>query len=202
MFTGIVDHCGEIVSVKRTASTLRLGIKCGFTDMALGESISVDGICLTVTDREPNQFSCDLSPETMAVTVASRYTVGTILNLERALRLSDRLGGHYVSGHVDTSCVVCEKSLHSEFVRLVFGDVSPEFERYLVKKGSISINGVSLTINETSSTRFEVMLIPHTLDRTNLKSLTPGDYVNIEFDWMLKVVLHEAERLKLVSNRL
>ncbi len=196
MFTGIVDHCGTIASIEITSGGVRLSIETTFQDLVPGESISVDGACLTAVSPEPGHFFCDLSPETLEVTAAASYERGSKVNLERALRLGDRLGGHWVSGHVDAVAKVCEAQPFTEFWKIGFKGLPPEQMKHVIKKGSISVQGVSLTINEVVPDGFEVMLIPHTLSLTNLSELKPGKRANIEFDWMVKVVLNEAQRLK------
>lgn len=190
MFTGIVDHCGTLVKVDPIPSGVRFFIECNFTELALGESISVDGVCLTVTQIESTGFSVELSPETLRLAISNEYRPGATVNLERALRMGDRFGGHMVSGHVDTKMKVLSIKSHSEFVEMRFEGLSSESKAYVTTKGSITVNGVSLTINEVWPTGFAVMLIPHTLERTNLSRLIVGSSVNIEFDWMSKTIIH------------
>ncbi len=191
MFTGIVSHPGQIISVQHHPDAMQLQIQSEFHDLILGESISVDGICLTVTTFQDNIFSCDLSPETLSVTTAKYFSKGKLVNLERALQLSDRLGGHFVMGHVDNVLIVSDKKEHAEFIELTFSGFTEEQYRFLIKKGSVTINGVSLTINSVSPQSFNVMLIPHTLDRTNLSKLNINDAVNVEFDYLARIVAHQ-----------
>ena len=196
MFTGIVDHCGKVLKTQEFSQSVRLEIKTHFESLELGESIAVDGCCLTVTSEpSPGVFSCDISPETVRLTRASHWKEGTAVNLERALRLSDRLGGHIVTGHVDQFGVLVSMKPVSEYVRLEVSGITPEYKRYVTKKGSISVNGVSLTVNEVMGDSFSVMLIPHTLEKTNLKELKEGDRVNLEFDWMAKLVVKRVEEI-------
>lgn len=162
----------------------------------MGESIAVDGCCLTVVDSSDNGFACELSPETLNLTTSARYGVGTIVNLERALRMGDAIGGHHVSGHVDEQAYLEAIELQGEFTLMRFSGFSNENLKYITKKGSIAINGVSLTINKKTPTGLEVMLIPHTLERTNLSRLKVGEAVNVEFDWMVRVLITRLESLQ------
>lgn len=191
MFTGIVDHCGQITDIKSGQEHCTISVSSKFTDLDLGESIALDGACLTVTAHTPTQFTVELSPETMRLTKAKEYKVGTQLNLERALRLMDRLGGHFVTGHVDGLCQVAAIRPQDKFTELHFSHVPDIYKKFLVKKGSVAVDGVSLTINDVTRNGFTVMLIPHTLERTNLSDLQIGDQVNVEFDYLAKLVLNQ-----------
>lgn len=193
MFSGIIDHCGRISEVTKNHDSLSLWIECKFADLQPGESIAVDGICLTVTDPQNNRFRCDLSPETCRLTTAQHFQKNQTINLERALRLSDRFGGHIVMGHVDTQATVNIINPQKEFIDMSFKGLDKNAIKYLMKKGSIAVNGISLTVNEVLPDGFQVMLIPHTLEITNLKNLTPGANVNIEFDWMARVIIRQYE---------
>jgi len=142
LFTGIVDHCGELISTNVDFSTsIRFWIASHFKDLSLGESIAVDGVCLTVTDLQENKFACELSPETLKVTAAENYTIGQSLNLERAMRLNDRLSGHFVTGHVDQTLMVDNIQTHNAFTEVRFTGVSEQNQAYLPSKGSVAING-------------------------------------------------------------
>lgn len=200
MFTGIIDHYGIISKSEKSFAPAgeqfqRLTITCDFSDLVLGESIAVDGICLTVIDPQTGQFSCDVSPETLKLTTAGSFTVGRKVNLERALRVGDRLGGHWVLGHVDQCGQVVHKIQQQEFTILQIGGFSAETMPFIVKKGSIAVNGVSLTINEVYRDSFAVMLVPHTLMRTNLGQLVTGDNVNLEFDYLIKAIMSQHDNL-------
>lgn len=202
MFTGIVDHCGVIREREANGTGLRLHVGCAFRDLALGESVAVDGACLTVTSQTTEGFWCDLSEETLRLTRVPFYGVGSRVNLERALRMGDRLGGHIVSGHVDKTVRVLGRESQGDFVVFRFGPFAPADRGYLVPKGSIGINGVSLTLNEVKADEVAVTLIPHTLEITNLSDLKAGDTVNIEFDWMTKLILNDVRQTRaLLENQ-
>jgi len=193
MFTGIIDHCGEIVSSEEIPSGFRIKIKSNFDDFIKGESISVDGICLTVINAEKNNFICEVSPETVKLTTANKFKNNYKVNLEKSLKLQDRMGGHMVMGHVDTQAELIHTENMGEFVLMRFGKFLPEYLKYITKKGSISINGVSLTVNNIQEGFFEVMLIPHTLSRTNLANLNIGDNVNLEIDYFARYIINYLE---------
>lgn len=190
MFSGIIEHCGIITAVNTQLHGIRLTIQSQFIDLQLGESIAVDGICLTVMAIEQQQFSCELSPETLAVTIANEFISGRPVNLERALRVSDRFGGHIVTGHVDGVVKVSDLQQQGEYLQITFTGNKPSQYRYLIPKGSICVNGVSLTLNTVAENQFSVMLIPHSLAVTNLSQLHLNSRVNIEFDTIAKIVVH------------
>jgi riboflavin synthase len=196
MFSGIVDHCGIITDIKKSDNALTIAIKCAFTELQAGESIAVDGICLTVTDPQSQLFRCDLSPETCRLTTAKHFQKNQEVNLERALRLSDRFGGHIVMGHVDQQATVKTIQRENEFIDITFSGLDEYALRYVMKKGSIAVNGVSLTVNELLPNGFQVMLIPHTLEIANLKHLKSGSAVNLEFDWMARVIVRQFESIQ------
>ena len=165
------------------------GLEAGFdlTDPEEGESIAVNGACLTARDIVGNRFLVDVSPESLSRTGLGRLEVGSTVNLERALRLSDRLGGHLVSGHVDALGTVEERRAAGDFTLFTFS-LDGDLARYVIEKGSITINGVSLTVNSCQGNRFTVSIIPHTLAVTILGELKSGDRVNIEVDIIGKYV--------------
>ncbi len=189
MFTGIIDHCGKIRKIQRQSENIHIWIQTQFSDISLGESIAVDGVCLTVAALTDDCFRCDLSPETLSCTAFAAYSVGQLVNLERALRLQDRLGGHMVSGHVDQTAKLYSQQMHDEYLALHFTGITSFNKNYLIPKGSVSVNGVSLTINAIEQDGFSVMLIPHTQQVTNLKQLKIGDRVNMEYDQMTKTIV-------------
>lgn len=195
MFTGLVDHCGKILEINNSLNDKRFLIACDFQDLIKGESIAVNGICLSVTECTPGQFSCDLSPETLAVTAAHHLKPESLVNLERSLRANDRLHGHFVLGHVDEVCTVAAKETEGDYVEYRFSGISKEAKQWIVKKGSIAVNGVSLTVNTLDKDTFSVMLIPETLRNTNLSQLALGDAVNIEYDYLAKILKNPASDL-------
>lgn len=193
MFTGIVDHCGEIQTIESGLDCAKFWISSQFAGLRLGESIAIDGTCLTVTAIKDGAFACELSPETLRLTAARQYAQGKHVNLERALRVGDHLGGHFVSGHVDQTLTVSHIQAHNEFIEIQFSGVLPISQGYLIQKGSVAIDGVSLTVNALKHDGVSVMLIPHTLNRTNLNDLQVGQSVNVEFDLMAKMVARQLQ---------
>jgi riboflavin synthase len=182
MFTGIVETTGSIHSTSPTAKGACIEIAAGSLDMSdvrIGDSIAVDGCCLTVIEKTALGFRADVSEETMNCTTG--FALGRVVNLEKALRLSDRLGGHLVSGHVDGVGEVTRFQQIGES-SLLEVRVPPDLAKYVARKGSITISGVSLTVNHVEGDRFDVNLIPHTLELTNLKVLKAGSRVNLEVD--------------------
>ncbi len=188
MFTGIIQEIGYIQRVETLANGLCLSIASPYNDLSLGESIAIDGACLTVSAKENSNFQVELSTETLAKTIACFYKVGQAVNLERALAIGDRLGGHFVSGHVDQVATVLDITQHQDFYHCTIGNFGANIQPFLIDKGSITINGVSLTINTINNAHIEVMLIPHTLKKTQLQQLQVNDSVNIEFDLLAKIV--------------
>lgn len=193
VFSGMVDHVGRVEAVERHDGALRMWICSSFQDLALGESVAVDGACLTVVSSRGGTFQADVSAETQRLTVSSAYQVGTQVNLERALRVGDRLGGHWVTGHVDTTLTLTQMENRAEYRWLRVEGFHPKDRALLSRKGSVCVNGVSLTVNEVGDSYFTLLLVPHTLGRTNLQALGVGSAVNIEWDWMAKVVLEALQ---------
>jgi riboflavin synthase len=184
MFTGIVQEVGKIVEIGPAKSSIRLRILAphlDFTDVALGDSIAVSGPCLTVTEFDSEQFEVDVSAETLARTTLGERKIGDNVNLEKALRFNDRLGGHLVSGHIDGVGKIKLREALDEYVRFVV-TIPNELSRYLAFKGSVSLDGVSLTVNEAAKDEFEVLTIPHTLDNTTLGESKIGSAINVEVD--------------------
>jgi len=184
MFTGIVSTKGLLQKISQTGGDSRLRIGCGFmqTDpIRVGDSIAVSGVCLTVLEPGESGFSADASRETLSLTTLGKLQPGREVNLELALGLEDRLGGHMVSGHVDGMGRLLSRREDGRAERFVF-ELPLSLARYVAKKGSICIDGVSLTVNDVEGARFSVCLIPHTLEITTLGLLQPDDEVNIEVD--------------------
>lgn len=193
MFTGIVNHTGKIAAIEPMANGLLFWINTEFSAIQLGESISIDGVCLTVVNVKEAQFAVELSPETLRLTTAVHYQVGSRVNLERALKMGDSLGGHWVTGHVDRAIKVNTIKAHQEFIEIIFSDNSLEHRNFIIHKGSVCINGVSLTVNEKNPEGFSVMIIPHTTKITNLSELKEGSLVNIEYDCMAKMIGQQVQ---------
>jgi riboflavin synthase len=186
MFTGIVETMGLVRHVERASGGMRIVIGCGdlaLDDVKVGDSIAVNGCCLTVVKLEPDAFHVDVSQETLAVTTG--FAHGEPVNLEKALRVGDRLGGHMVTGHVDARGEVTrlERAGDSWLAEI---RVPAELQRYLARKGSVTVNGVSLTVNRVEDDRFQVNLIPHTMHVTTLKHLRSGSAVNLEVDLLAR----------------
>lgn len=193
MFTGIINQLATITEVIRKRESTTIWVKTHFDDIQEGESIAIDGMCVTAVDPEAGIFRADLSPETLSLTIANDYQVGQSINVERAMRPIDRFGGHVVTGHIDTVAQLAEKQSKDEFIEYRFDGIAKEYRQTLVKKGSIAVNGVSLTLNSVYNECFSVMLIPHTLSKTNLGALEVGQAVNIECDYLAKIVLNKEE---------
>ncbi len=193
MFTGLVETTGEILEAKETNGdiTLRVHVPDGFLDHAeLGESISVNGVCLTAINFTDVAFSCDVSNETLRCSTLGSLQSGSRVNLERALLPTSRLGGHIVSGHVDGMGRV--ESRTNDARSTCFSISAPDdIAKYIAAKGSITINGVSLTVNSVDGNNFSVNIIPHTMEITNLNDLETGAPVNLEVD----IIARHVERL-------
>ena len=190
MFTGIIEGVGRLAAREPRGGDVRFSFATGslpFEHVQLGESIAVNGVCLTVVAFDAGSFQADASTETLALTTLGTLAEGAALNLERAMRPSDRLGGHLVSGHVDAQGRVEERRSTGDFTLFTFS-LDPGLTRYIIEKGSIAIDGVSLTVNSCERGRFAVSIIPHTLQVTMLGRLKPGDLVNIEVDMIGKYV--------------
>ncbi len=189
MFTGIIQGQGILKEIRPAGGGMVFGIEPDFDliDPGEGESIACNGVCLTAREINRNYFLVDVSPESLSRTNLGKLTAGSKVNLERALRLSDRLGGHLVSGHVDAVTATLSRKPEGDFVRFSFA-VPPGLGRYIIEKGSITIDGISLTVNYCDDQTFAVAIIPHTLDITSLGGLRQGDMVNIEVDLIGKYV--------------
>ena len=198
MFTGLVREVGRVISLEGGGEGVRLTLAAPATarEAQIGDSIAIDGVCLTVVARGDATLAFDAVPETLARTSLTTLEPGSRVNLEPALRAGEALGGHYVQGHVDGVAAVRSSEPEGDGKRIWF-DLPPELLRYIVDKGSIAVQGTSLTVAAADDTGFAVALIPHTLTATNLGELDEGSRVNIEVDVLAKYV----EKL-LPSNRL
>lgn len=190
MFTGLIEGVGRVLAVEPRGGDARLRIAVGslpFADVAMGESIAVNGVCLTVVEFDATSFAADASTETLALTTLGGLGAGRAVNLERAMRPTDRLGGHLVSGHVDGVGRVQQVWLDARAQRWRFLAPAPLL-RYIAVKGSICVDGVSLTVNAVDDAGFDVALIPHTVDHTAFSSTNVGDAVNLEVDLVARYV--------------
>jgi riboflavin synthase len=187
VFTGIIQAVGSLRSVERRGASAWLGVGCPFAKLELGESVAVDGVCLTVVRVIDGGFTADASVETLARTTLGERSVGARVNLERALALGDRMGGHIVSGHVDGVGELARREQVESSERVVFR-APREVLRYVAEKGSVAIDGVSLTVNAVSAEGFEVMLVPFTQGATTLPERRAGDRVNLEVDVIARYV--------------
>ncbi len=189
MFTGIIEELGRVRGMVSGENLYRLSIECRNIpkDLKVGDSVAVDGICLTINDFGMDGFTVDVMPETLRKSSLNSLTAGQKVNLERALKLSDRLGGHIVCGHIDGTGNICRKRIENNAVWLTLKAPAPIL-KYLVPQGSVAINGVSLTVASISSSDFRVSLIPLTRQITNLNLKKEGDPVNIECDVIGKYV--------------
>ena len=189
MFTGIVEEMGAVISLEKTLAGTRMTILAStvMSDLKIGDSVSVNGICLTVVSKGERDFSVEVSPETLSVTTLGLLTAGTPVNLERPMRLNERIGGHLVSGHVDGVGTI--RSRHQEGNAIFFTIEAPsEILRFCVVKGSVTVDGISLTINDVTSHGFSIAIIPHTAKVTTLGLKQVNDTVNLESDLIGKYV--------------
>lgn len=195
MFTGLIEDLAEVLSADRGAGGLRLGIGTRLArELKPGESIAVNGVCLTAVDPAADRFFADVSPATLEVTTLGRLIAGARVNLERAMAAGGRFGGHVVQGHVDGVGEITTFTREGDHHWLVV-DVPPSLEPYLVEKGSLAVDGISLTIARLHGTHAGFQIVPHTLAHTNLATARPGDGVNVECDIIGKYVfkaVHQA----------
>lgn len=193
MFTGIIKNIGTIAGVNRENDNYRLTINHGLNDLNLGDSVSINGICLTVVDFQKNQFQVDVMPETIKRTNLAEISVGTKVNLEPALKPNSEIGGHFVLGHIDTTGKLLSREVTENSVLLTFS-IPKKYNPYLVEKGSIAIDGVSLTLIAVTEDTFQVGIIPYTQDETFLGSLEVDQTVNLETDILGKYIYKDLKR--------
>lgn len=189
MFTGLIEDLGTLKEIRTATDQARLSVSTALpmTELMLGESIAINGVCLTVTAFGDGAFSADVSPETLRCTSLGRLSRGSKVNLERAVRLSDRLGGHLVTGHVDGLAHIIERRQEGNAWLFRF-QAGSELCAFLVAKGSVAIDGISLTVNDVDRETFSLAVIPHTLEMTTLQERKVGDEVNVETDLIGKYV--------------
>ncbi|NMH65764.1 riboflavin synthase [Shewanella salipaludis] len=197
MFTGIIEAVGTLRKIERQGDDIRLTVASGkldLTDVRLGDSIATNGVCLTVVQLLADAYAADVSAETVSLTGFAHYAVGTEVNLEKAVTPTTRLGGHMVSGHVDGIASVEQRVMRGQAIE--FWLAAPaELARYIAHKGSITVDGVSLTVNEVDGSRFRLTIVPHTAGETTLVKLKAGDRVNLEVD----LIARYLERLMQAS---
>src|SRR4030042_1448443 len=189
MFTGIIEDKGKVIRVEHQGQgkKLTLELLINLTEVQLGDSINISGVCLTVVEKRRQTIGLDLSSETLQKTVLGELKEGDQVNFERALKLTDRLGGHIVTGHIDGIGVITEKRKEGDFLHLKI-QIPKLVSRYVVQKGSIAIDGISLTVNECEDEEIKMTLIPYTLKKTTLLDKKVGDRVNVEADIIGKYV--------------
>ena len=188
MFTGIITDVGRVRAVRSGGDTaFTIATAYDTEDIAIGASIACAGVCLTVTERGQGWFAVQASAETLSRTTLGRWREGTSVNLERALKVGDELGGHILSGHVDAVAEIVSRRPEGDSVRFVFA-VPPPFDKAIAPKGSVALDGVSLTVNEVEGGRFGVNIIPHTQAKTTFGAAQQGDRVNLEIDVLARYV--------------
>lgn len=189
MFTGLIEGTGKLKTLEPRGKDMRLSIQASFDleGFQTGESVAVDGVCLTVVSWQARAFTVDVSQETLSRSTLGQRSAGDEVNLERALRLGDRLGGHLVNGHVDGKARVMARKQRGDSLVFVF-EVVAELGRYIIEKGSVAVNGVSLTVNRCDEQSFDVNIVPHTARWTTIGTWRVGDEVNIEVDIIGKYV--------------
>jgi riboflavin synthase len=193
MFTGIIESTGKITQIKPESGDYRLSVEVGklsMQDVQLGDSIAVNGVCLTVIEFGASYFVADVSTETVEVTGFRHYKSGQIVNLEKAMLPTTRMGGHLVSGHVDGIGKIIERFDSARSVRFVI-EAPKDIQHYIAAKGSITVDGVSLTVNKIDRNRFELNIVPHTLEETSMNNFKVGTQVNLEID----IIARYVERL-------
>ena len=201
MFTGLIESIGEVAEIKPTPAGFRLRVTTTLApDMAAGESLSVNGVCLTVISADPDGIHADISPETARVSTLGALRRGALVNLERPLRADARLGGHFVQGHVDATGTIedIRQDGDSYWLTIRFPQA---LAPYIVRKGSIAVNGISLTVAGVDDRDFDVQIIPFTWDHTNLRAAKPGEMVNVECDILGKYVVRVAELAGMTKPR-
>ena len=188
MFTGIIEENGVITKIATgdSSTVLTIGSSGAFVDVKNGDSVAVNGTCLTVIDHNKDEATFELGPETLKKTTLNSLAVKDKVNIELPLRMSDRLGGHFVQGHIDTTGKIVSLENKGDTAWLVI-EIDPEYQKYITPKGSISIDGISLTIASIDGNKIGIMLMEYTLKKTNLANKKAGAMVNIEFDMMAKM---------------
>ncbi len=202
MFTGLIESVGRVRALEPNGGGRRLVVETSLAaDLTIGESVACCGVCLTVVEHDQGTAAFDVAPSTLAVTSIGAWQRGTAVNLERALRFGDRLGGHVVQGHVDGTGRLERVTAQQDFHRITVG-FAPEHARLLILRGSVAVDGISLTVAALQATSFEVQIVPHTWLVTSLSQTPVGAPVNLEFDIVAKYVLRAADLEGLAKTRL
>jgi riboflavin synthase len=201
MFTGLIEAVGRVADVSSTGAGIRVRVRASLArEVAPGESVAVDGVCLTVTKTIGDEIEADVGPETARVSTLGALRPDQDVNLERAMRADDRVGGHFVQGHVDATGAVLDLRLEAD-ARWITVGFPVGLAPYLVRKGSVAVNGISLTVADLGEDRFHVMIVPFTWQHTSLPSLRVGDRVNIECDMIGKYVARTLELYGAIRTR-
>lgn len=200
MFTGIIENKGKVLANHSKNGANYLIISAVFDALQTGESIAVNGVCLTLLSCAPGELHFDVSPETLKLTTLGSLIPGDSVNLERAMLASTRFGGHYVHGHVDTMLPIIALQTHGEFLEIELGGLTKQNMLYVIHKGSIAVDGVSLTINQLMDSSIKLLLVPHTLSQTSLDTAIVGQLVNIEFDYLTRIVAHQLQRAEKLNS--
>lgn len=189
MFTGIIEEIGTVKEFTKSSNSALIVVECNkiLENSQIGESIAIDGVCQTITKFDKGSFSTQVSSETLSVTTFSKFKKGDKVNLERALSVNGRFGGHIVTGHIDGLAKIKNIQKLSEFYNIKF-EIAQDLAKYVAKKGSVTLNGISLTVADIVNNEFSVAIIPHTFENTSLKYLQTGDFVNFEVDILAKYV--------------
>ncbi len=191
MFTGLIEKRGVVLDNGHSDVACRLAIRAPFLQLQAGESIAVNGVCLTLLPDFEQHLAFDVSPETLRLTTLGELRAGDCVNIERAMLATTRFGGHYVSGHVDTTACLQSITVIDDYIEMTIAEFASPADMYLLPKGSITLDGVSLTINEVVDGGIKVMLVPHTLNVTTLARLHAGQRLNVEFDYLTRIVAHQ-----------
>ncbi len=193
MFTGLIQQQGDVISNTAFDVANRLLIQAEFEQLQAGESIAVNGVCLTLLPDFSQGLAFDVSPETLNLTNLGQLQSGQQVNLERAMLATTRFGGHYVNGHVDTTVALNSITRIDDYIEMIIGGFAACDTIYLLPKGSVTIDGVSLTINTLNDGCISVLLVPHTLAHTTLGQRQVGDRLNVEFDYLARIVAHQLK---------
>ncbi len=195
MFTGLIEKKGTVISNVQGDVAHRLVVHAEFDALQIGESIAVNGVCLTLVSFDHQALAFDVSPETLKLTTLGQLVAGHYVNIERAMLATARFGGHYVSGHVDTTAFI-EAVVHlQDYMEMTIGGFLLPAKKYVLPKGSITLDGVSLTINAVVNGQIKVMLVPHTLAVTTLNEWQVGQRLNVEFDYLTRIIAHQLEAM-------